>query len=155
MRAEGLRADGLVEADEGRDETTANDEDPDRSWFFERFRDMHDLFHVLTGYGRDEAGEIANLAFTYGQFPSGGIGLMVAAGALLGARAGGVAWPRYLHRAYRRGRRATRLTPEPFEAWLIRPLDEVRRDVGIEPPEIAHPEGIYVGNRADGELTRR
>ena len=154
MRGANLTPQGLVEADEERDTSSPNDEEPDRRWFFARFRDMHDLFHVMTGYGRDEAGEIANLAFTYGQFRTGGVGLLVVVGALLGTGAGGFAWLRYVASAYRRGCRARRLTAEPFEDWLARPLDDVRRDVGIEPPQIAHPAGIFVGNRADGVLVR-
>ena len=35
-------------------------------------RDMHDLWHVLTGYGMDEAGEAANLAFSLGAGPESG-----------------------------------------------------------------------------------
>ena len=34
-------------------------------WFFRRFRDIHDILHVLTGYGRDSLGEICLLAFSY------------------------------------------------------------------------------------------
>jgi hypothetical protein len=30
-------------------------------WLFERLDTLHDLWHVLTGYGLDEAGEAANL----------------------------------------------------------------------------------------------
>jgi ubiquinone biosynthesis protein COQ4 len=32
-----------------------------------RMRDMHDLYHVLAGYGRDELGEVCVLAFSYPQ----------------------------------------------------------------------------------------
>lgn len=35
--------------------------------FSNRIRDLHDVFHVLTGYGRDLRGESAVLAFTIPQ----------------------------------------------------------------------------------------
>jgi ubiquinone biosynthesis protein COQ4 len=61
MDAARLDARGLVEA-ERRSDAAARVEvlDPDREWLAGRLRDVHDLWHVLTGYGRDEAGE-ANL----------------------------------------------------------------------------------------------
>src|SRR3546814_14108504 len=37
-----------------------------------RLRDTHDLFHILTGYGRDALGEQCVLAFSYSQTPSWG-----------------------------------------------------------------------------------
>ena len=36
-------------------------------WYANRLRDTHDLFHILTGYGRDALGEQCVLGFTYGQ----------------------------------------------------------------------------------------
>jgi len=38
------------------------------AWFVGRMAGTHDVFHVLSGYGRDFAGEGANIAFTAGQF---------------------------------------------------------------------------------------
>ena len=110
---------------------------------------MHDLWHVLTGYGRDEAGEAANLAFTYGQTRSRGAGLIVLTAVAIGMRTHPIAWPRYLFRAWRRGRRAAMLTVAPWEELLPRPLALVRQSLGVEPPEKAHPEGIVAGNRGD------
>lgn len=153
MRAERLRAEGLVAADEGRGHAN-RDRAPDEAgdddaahWLGERMRDLHDLFHVLTGYGSDEAGEVANLAFTYAQFPNRGVGLIVLAGMVLGPKSRGLAWQRYLLCAFRRGRRARPVAHAPLEDWLALPLDEVRRRLRIEPPERAHPGGIAVGVR--------
>ena len=39
----------------------------DERWMGERLRDIHDLFHVITGYGRDALGELCLLAFTNAQ----------------------------------------------------------------------------------------
>jgi ubiquinone biosynthesis protein COQ4 len=109
-------------------------------------RDMHDLWHVLTGYGMDEAGEAANLAFTLGQIPSLGIALIVLAAAVTGPKNLTFAWQRYLLRAWQRGRRTAPLTAVHYESLLARPLDEVRERLHIEPAGAAHPGGILVGH---------
>lgn len=41
------------------------------------------------------------------------------------------------------------LTVAPYESLLERPLDDVRRALNIEPPEVAHPEGIVVATMED------
>ena len=147
-----LDAAGLVEAEETANETYGrvdDTRDPARDYFGERLRDTHDLWHVLTGYGRDEAGEAANLAFTYAQVPNLGIGLIVVAGAVLGPHDLSFYWPRYLYRAYRRGRRAALLSAVPYEKLLPLPLAEVRGLLGIESPQVAHPEGILMASRGE------
>lgn len=122
--------------------------DPHRQWFSERIRDIHDLWHVLTGYGRDEAGESANLAFTFGQLRLRGIALILFGIALQPSPhpAGRRAWYRYLYRAWRRGREATWLPLARYEDLLPRPLEEVRRTLGIAPATTVHPEGVLVAN---------
>jgi ubiquinone biosynthesis protein COQ4 len=149
MEGGNLTADGLVEADEMvvRDDTRV--EEPNRRFYGDRVRDMHDLWHVLTGYGMDEAGEAANLAFTLAQIPNKGIALIVAAAAVIGPKDWRLSWQRYLYRAWKRGRRAAMLTVAPYESLLERPLDEVRRALSIEPPEVAHPEGVIVATMED------
>ncbi|MDX2167348.1 MAG: Coq4 family protein [Deltaproteobacteria bacterium] len=153
MDAAQLDAAGLVQAEAEASQNYAPPDDgpldPDVEFFGDRLRDMHDLWHVLTGYGRDEAGEAANLAFTYAQVPNLGIGLIVLAGAVLGPRDLTFYWPRYLWRAFRRGRRATLLSVAHYEALLPLPLAEVRRQLGVQPVHVAHPEGILVAGRGD------
>jgi ubiquinone biosynthesis protein COQ4 len=149
MERGNLTADGLVEADEMVVRDDSENVGPDRHFYGDRVRDMHDLWHVLTGYGMDEAGEAANLAFTLAQIPNKGIGLIVAAAALIGPKDLRLSWQRYLYRAWRRGRRAAMLTVAPYESLLERPLDDVRRTLNIEPPQVAHPEGIIVAAMED------
>jgi ubiquinone biosynthesis protein COQ4 len=148
VRANGITADGLVEADEGRAHRLPVASEPGAAYITKRGRDCHDLWHVLTGYGTDEAGEISVLAFTYGQYRSLGLLLIVLAGAILGPRTWGFQWERYLWRAYRRGRQAD-LDYAPYEQWLALPLDEARRRACVEPGEVAHPNGIIAANRGD------
>jgi ubiquinone biosynthesis protein COQ4 len=142
MREGGLEAQGLVDASEKVREDDGPD--PERRWYFDRTRDMHDLWHVLTGYGRDLAGEAANLAFTYGQLRTRGIGAIVLSAAWVGPKSVDLHWQRYLFRAWRRGRRAVPLSLVRYEELLDRPLDQVRRELHIQPPEAAHPGGVIV-----------
>jgi ubiquinone biosynthesis protein COQ4 len=143
MSAGGLSPAGLVDADLGRP-GRSDAGDPDDAWIGSRLRDAHDLWHVVTGYGMDEAGEAALLAFTHAQVGNLGIALIVVTAALLGPRDLRLVWQRYLVRAWWRGRRARWLAVTPWEGWLERPLARVRRDLRIEPPERAHPGGILV-----------
>lgn len=140
MTAGGIDADGLVEAAGAVPKD--RDLDPQRRWFFDRLRDQHDLWHVLTGYGRDLAGEAAVLAFTHAQNGNRGIGAIVLTAAWRGPKSLDCRWQRYLLRCWRRGRRARSLESQPWEELLQRPLAEVRRELRIEEPERAHPRGI-------------
>ncbi len=149
MVAGELTADGLVDASMEGDTDARVGYSVEATWFFDRLRDMHDVWHVLTGYGRDEAGEAANLAFTFGQIGNLGIGLIVLAAALIGPRGDGFYWQRYLFRAWRRGRRARWLPAVRYEALLAKPLAEVRAMLRIDPPAVAHPEGVMVASRED------
>jgi ubiquinone biosynthesis protein COQ4 len=151
MDAGRLDAAGLVDAEQMANERFADEgpEDPDRQFFGDRLRDMHDLWHVLTGYGRDEAGEAANLAFTLGQVWNFGIAVIVLAAAIEGPKDVTLHWQRYLYRAWQRGRRAALLSTAAYERLLPLPLDAVRRRLGIAPAAQVHPSGIVVANRGE------
>ena len=58
---EEISADGLAEPSE--DMRSIRNLDEDLLLFANRQRDMHDLWHTLTDYGRDELGEVCLLAF--------------------------------------------------------------------------------------------
>jgi ubiquinone biosynthesis protein COQ4 len=156
MEKGGLSAEGLVEADEAAvrmSPTPPPVVDADRMYLGDRMRDMHDLWHVLTAYGMDEAGEAANLAFTLGQVPNLGMALIVAAAAVVGPKDLKLTWPRYLWAAYQRGRHTPMLSVARYEDLLPLPLEEVRRRLGVPPANEAHPEGIAVGSKTEGAET--
>jgi ubiquinone biosynthesis protein COQ4 len=107
---------------------------------------MHDLWHVLTGYGRDEAGEAANLAFSFAHLPYRGVALILF-GIAVNSPPDGVgrsAWLRYLYRAWKRGRGSAWLPAVPYEQLLPRPIEEVRQMLRIAPARAAHPHGVIV-----------
>jgi ubiquinone biosynthesis protein COQ4 len=128
---ERITADGLVAASlEAREQVEALSEDYRRT--MERLRDMHDLWHVVAGYGRDLVGEASLLAFTFAQTWNPGIGFIVAVAYLrLGDAPGGRA---LLREAFRRGRHAAWLPGEDWEALLSLPLEEVRSRLRVGPP---------------------
>jgi ubiquinone biosynthesis protein COQ4 len=105
----------------------------DEELFSNRLRDLHDVFHVLTGYGRDLRGEAAVLAFTVPQTRNPGVGYLVLE---VLRRAG---WRsemgQLIRQAFRRGRRARWLIDQDWEGLLEQPLDQVREQLAVgEPP---------------------
>ena len=131
MSREQRSADGLVQASIDGGSDPDSDLPDERRWFGERLRDMHDLWHVTTGYGRDLLGEAALLAFTYAQTRNRGIGLIVA---VAWWRSGDRQARRVIREAYRRGKHTAWLPAQDWEALLERPLDELRRELGTGKP---------------------
>ncbi|TAD81595.1 MAG: hypothetical protein EAY70_04615 [Sphingomonadales bacterium] len=134
METEGLSAAGLV----AEFDRLGRPKYPDLvEWFVNRSRDTHDLFHVLTGYGRDALGEQCVLLFTHGQSPSQGHLLIGYAGAAnIKKMARGSAAPVFgaVRQAHRTGKGAPQLMAQPIRALLARPLDEVRAELRIPQP---------------------
>jgi ubiquinone biosynthesis protein COQ4 len=142
MSREQISADGLVTASESaRGMVSSLPEE--RLWFGARLRDMHDLWHVVTGYERDLVGEASLLAFTYAQTRNRGIGFIVAV-AYLKAGGGHPDARRLMREAYRRGRRAAWLPEQDWEALLERPLEQVRHELAVGAPP------SYTQLRSDG-----
>ncbi len=134
MEAEGLSAAGLV----AEYDRAGRPSYPDLlEWFINRSRDTHDLFHVLTGYGRDALGEQCVLLFTHGQAPSQGHLLIGYAGAANIAReTRGSKAPVFgaVREAHRTGKGAPQLMAQPIRQLLERPLEDVRAELRIPQP---------------------
>ncbi|MFL0356742.1 Coq4 family protein [Erythrobacter sp. GH1-10] len=134
METEGLTAAGLV----AEAEKLGRPKYPDLvQWFAERSRDTHDLFHVLTGYGRDALGEQCVLLFTHGQSPTQGHLLIGYAGAanikkmIWGSKAPVMGAVR---QAKKTGKGAPRLIEQPIRELLKQPLETVREVLNIPEP---------------------
>ena len=138
---ENLSADGLVEASMAGD-SHARFDDADMKRYAERMREQHDLWHTLTGYGRDPFGEVCLLAFTYAQTRNKGLGLIAMAGTWKGFQKAGSRVPKATWTAYQAGRHASWLPEQDWERLLPLPVDDVRRRLAIPPPAPAYREAV-------------
>lgn len=130
---EGITADGLVEASMQGVSRDAGFDDPDRRLVGARLRDMHDLWHVITGYKTDLIGEASVLAFSVPQTRNPGVAFIV--GVVFLRATGELSWARkVMWEAMVRGARAEWLPAQDWEALLALPLDEVRRRLKVGEP---------------------
>lgn len=134
VASESISADGLAAAsnDDGVEAYTFDD--PDLTRYGERMRDQHDLWHVVTQYGRDTLGEACLLAFTYAQTGNRGVGVIALVGAAKLRRELGRGVLKAMWRAYRAGRHASWLPEQDWEALLHLPVEDVRRQLAVRPP---------------------
>jgi ubiquinone biosynthesis protein COQ4 len=134
MEEENLSAEGLAEESRRAASTEIDLEHP-YAWYGRRLRDVHDIWHVLTGYGRDALGEACVVAFSYAQTKSLGFGFIAAAAAqemsrhLKGQPIRKAVWEAYTH-----GRQAAWLPGEDYQALLAEPLQDARARLKVAAP---------------------
>lgn len=131
-QSEQITADGLVEASKAEEQTT----DADLLRFGERMRDMHDLWHVTSQYGRDTFGEVCLLGFTFAQTLNPGIGFIALMGANKTSQELGRGVWKALWHAYCDGRRAAWLPGQDWEHLLTLPLEAVREQLQMSKPSL-------------------
>ncbi|MDZ4307978.1 Coq4 family protein [Allopontixanthobacter sp.] len=135
MEREGLSAAGLVaEHDRFRGDRPRFDDLVE--WFSNRQRDVHDMLHVLTGYGRDALGEQCVLAFTYSQQPSFAHLFIAYAGGLNIKKQVKTTAPVFkaVTEAKRLGKACPRVVEMPIRELLAMPLEQARREMNIGQP---------------------
>ncbi|NNE18655.1 MAG: hypothetical protein HKN10_09275, partial [Myxococcales bacterium] len=131
VEAEDISADGLVDAS---DISRQRNEAAELRWIRNWLRDSHDVWHAVLGYRGDLIGEAALLAFSHYQTGNIGVGMIAA-----------MAWfkiGRVTNRnldardvivnGRRRSKQSAWFLEVPWHQWLARPIDEVRRDLGVE-----------------------
>jgi ubiquinone biosynthesis protein COQ4 len=97
----------------------------------------HDLWHVLTGYGRDPLGEVCNLVFSRRQTGNPGLRLIVAIGlAAMKLERWSMPALAAAREAARMGEKVQFILQHDVEAMLARPLAEVRAELGIFSPTV-------------------
>lgn len=107
------------------------------AWYARRLRDVHDLWHILTGYRTDALGEACVVAFSLPQTRSAGFGLIAAGVAVEAARARtGHPCARAILQAWRRGHRAAWLPGLDYEALMAESLDQARARLGLAGPTL-------------------
>ena len=137
MKREGLSAAGLVAESHKWLPPQARHADL-TEWYFSRLRDTHDLFHVLTGYGRDALGEASLLAFSYQQNHNKGILFIAYAGARQIKKMSGTRAPLFsaIKEGRRLGKAAAKISHQDIEALMREDIDAARARLNIGTPEV-------------------
>ena len=105
------------------------------SWFGRRTRDIHDVWHVLTGYGTDGLGEGCVVAFSFAQTGAKGFAVIALGVARIGKKLRpDLPFYKCIWEAYQAGRKAAWLQGEDYEALFAEPLDAARRRLNIGTP---------------------
>ena len=133
IHAQNLSADGLIASSEGTKEYVGFT--ADERWTGNRLRDIHDLQHVMTGYGRDPVGELSLLSFMTTQVPNRGIDFIIK-----------IATHKYqqeipsldiqslLHEGRKIGQEAAWMPTIRWEERLTESLEDVRTELGFKAP---------------------
>lgn len=132
MDAEGIDLQGLVDATAEPAREVFGPMDAQRQLVHDRITDLHDLWHVATGYSRDLIGEFALLSFGYEQLGTRAYRLSLAFIRPLCA----IQAPESLaliDDARHRGREASWLPVQDWEGLLAAPLDEARERLRLGP----------------------
>ena len=133
IRTEQLSAEGLAEV--SRSSGNEIDVQHPYAWMGRRTRDVHDIWHILSGYHRDGLGEACLVAFSYAQ--TKGLGwALIALGAASRSRGANYPYNKAIWQGYKRGKAAAWLLGEDYERLMAEPLDAARKRLGITPATI-------------------
>ncbi len=130
IRSEQLSAEGLAEI--SRQKENEIDVSHPYAWMGRRTRDIHDIWHILSGYHRDALGEACLVAFSYAQ--TKGLGwALIGIGAALRSRKGDYPFVKAIWQGYQRGKAAAWLLGEDYERLMAEPLEAARKRLNITP----------------------
>ena len=133
--ARGFTAEGL--ADEARKVAPLADAPHPVIWYSRRLRDVHDIWHVLTGYQTDALGEACVVAFSHAQ--TGNLGFaFIGWGAAREIHRENRSIParRAVLQAWRIGRAARWLPALDYEVLFAEPLETARARLNLRPPTV-------------------
>ena len=135
--ARGFTAEGL--ADEARKIGPQIDAQHPVVWYSRRIRDVHDIWHVLTGYETDALGEACVVAFSYAQTRNLGFAFIGwGAAREIQREVRSVPARRAVWQAYRNGKAAQWLPGLDYEALFTQPLEVARTRLNIRPASVYH-----------------
>lgn len=134
--AENLNAEHLTTAERDANISTLN-LDPSRRCFIGSGFALHDIMHIITGYGRDPIGEACVIAFTAEQLNLKGLSIIASAVCIK---------EQILHptlpvmKAHREAKEIARngawLHGKDWRTYFSRPYDEVRHELRIGPTRV-------------------
>lgn len=132
----GLSAEGLAEESRKVPDSEIDAPHP-FAWYGRRMRDVHDVWHVLTGYGADGLGEACLVAFSYQQTKSLGFAV-IANAARREIRKADTGYPHAeaIAEGFRNGKAAAWLPAVDYPALFAEDLESARRRLGIARPVI-------------------
>lgn len=146
MEGENLTPDGLLDAaEEAGIDFRGETQFPEFRRLFLHLDVSHDLWHVLTGYGRDALGELCNLVYTRAQTRNPGFKFIVMIGFLAQKlEQPGAPISKALAEAKRNARASEWVLEHDVEELLAMPLAEARARLNIAEPAIynAVPDAI-------------
>jgi ubiquinone biosynthesis protein COQ4 len=107
------------------------------AWYGRRMRDIHDVWHVLTGYGTDALGEACVVAFSYPQTRSLGFRVIAAAARRQMRKLKAPhAYAQAVKEGARNGKAAAWLPAVDYPALFAENLDSARQRLGIARPVV-------------------
>jgi ubiquinone biosynthesis protein COQ4 len=111
--------------------------DPGFVLYMNRSRDLHDMYHVLTGYGRDPFGEVCVLKFTVAQDFNLGLAFIAWVGAgRIQKEFADAPVKKAAAQATAHGNNADWIIALDWEKTLSRQLEDVRAELKIAPPHL-------------------
>ena len=133
--AANISAEGLADESRKVDGTRIDSQHP-YAWYGRRVRDIHDVWHVLTGYSTDALGEACLVAFSYAQTKATGFALIAvaAANAIKKDLPREQVWAA-VAQGWRNGRGAAWLPALDYEALMLEPLEAARARLNIPRPD--------------------
>lgn len=136
IRKNNISAAGLAEA--ARRSMTAEPQfKHPHTWFGRRIRDIHDVWHVLSGYNTDGLGEGCVVAFSYPQTKALGFVIIALGVARLGKKLRpDLPFYACIRQAYENGKNAKWLIAEDYEALFAEDLQAARKRLNIGEPTL-------------------
>jgi ubiquinone biosynthesis protein COQ4 len=104
------------------------------AWYRVRNGTLHDMMHLISGYGADALGEACLLSFRSAQTGHRGLLALVAMLSIRSLLREGRSGLRAVREAYQRGRTSGRLEWMAWEEAMAIPLSNVRATLGLAPP---------------------
>lgn len=131
-----IDSEGLAEVSRLQTRETGIDLAHPYAWFGRRTRDVHDFWHILTGYDLTGLGEACLVAFSYAQTRAMGWAVIATGAALTGMKNPAHPYARTIWEGYNRGKSAKWLLGEDYEAMLGEQLEPLRARLSLTPPKL-------------------